>query len=192
MMLIIVINIFIYSNLNPVVTVHQVSEDFPLSWLDTPFELPLPRNDPAGSRSVGNLGMVAIPCNVISDSRQKVPSRIEDGPFTTYRLQKDLSIVGDLYGPHEEEITQLAGSSFRRGSESYSSHLTTTDAESESDDDGWSPYGNTRVLDLSSITDQLLRPRPIPVPTEERRTRYKLRNEVVDQIKKSDIKYSTL
>lgn len=190
-MLITVINILIYSNLHPVVTVHQVSEDFPLSWVDTPFELPLPRNDPAGFRAVGNLGMVTIPCNTISDSRN-APRQVEDGPFTTYRLQNDLSIIGDLYGPHEQEISRFKGSTFRRGSESYSSHLTTTDAESESDDDGWSPYGNTRVLDLSSVACEFLLSKPIPVHTEERRTRYRVRNEVVDQIKKSDIKYDTL
>jgi hypothetical protein len=190
-MLTTVINILIYSNLNPVVTVHQVSGDFPLSWLDTPFELPLPRSDPAGSHAAGNLGMVIIPCNTVSDSRRSAPPQVEDGPFTTYRLQNDLSIIGDLYGPHEQEISRLTGSTFRRGSESHSSQLTTTDSESESDD-GWSPYGNTRVLDLSSIADKLLRSKPIPVPTEERRTRYKVRNEVVDQIRKSNIKYDTL
>ena len=188
--LITVINILIYSSLNPIITVHQVSEDFPLSWLDTPFELPLARSNPAGSRMAGNLGLAIIPHNIIANSRY-TPQR-EDTSFTTYRLQTDLSIIGDLYGPDKQEISRLRGRTFGIGSESYSSHLTTTDTESESDDEGWSPYENTRVLDFSAIADELLVSEPMPVPLETRRTRSKLRHRVVDQIITSDITSGTL
>jgi len=187
-----VINILIYSNLNPLVTVHQVSEDLPLSWLDTPFELPLPRNDPSLPRMAANLGLVVLPCDtVVNDSESGL--RIPDGSFATYRLQTDLSIIGDLYGPQEREIGRFSGRPFRNGSESYSSHLTTTDSDSPSEDDDavWSPSSGKRILNFSEIATEFVST-PFVEPIQERRTRYKLRNEIVDKIMKSHFKYQTL
>lgn len=140
-----------------------------------------------------NLGLVVIPSGTVLEKREN-PPQIQDGSFTTYRLQPDLSIIGDLYGSQERGIERFTGRPFANGSESYSSHLTTTDADADSanEDDAWSPYRGTKVLDLSDIANEFVPSKPIPYPVEGRRTRYKLRNEVVDQILKTEFKYETL
>ena len=139
-----------------------------------------------------NLGLAVISCDTVVNDRE-TPPKIPDGSFATYRLQTDLSIIGDLYGPQEREIGPLWGRPFRNRSEGYGSHHTTTDADSASEnDDASSPFGSTRILDLSEIAIKFVVSKPFAEPTQERRTRHKLRNEVVDKIMKSDFKYETL
>jgi len=139
-----------------------------------------------------NLGLAVIPCDTVVNDRES-PSKIQDGSFVTYRLQTDLSIIGDLYGPQEREIGRFLGRPFGNGSESYSSHLTATDSESQSeDDDVCLPSGGTRILNFSEIATEFVVPKPFVERIQERRTRYKLRNEIVDKIMKSDFKYETL
>jgi hypothetical protein len=137
------------------------------------------------------LGLVIIPCNTVVNGREN-PAKTEDGSFTTYRLQTDLSIIGDLYGSQEREIMRFRGRRFGRRSESYSSHLITTDTDSASEDERWSPYRSKWTLDFSEIANEVLVSEPFTRPVQGRSSRYKLRNEVVDKIKKSDFRYETL
>lgn len=184
----VVTNIFLYSRLNPLITVHQFSEDLPLSWLDTPFELPLPKHDPDLPPSSPNLGFVIIPSNVVLNGEDMITP--EDNSFTTYRLQSDLSIVGDMYGTQETEVQSFAMSPFVKNTEILSPRLTTTDAEFESDDE-WMPFHSNWKLDFSLVAKEVLSTQET-ISTDSRETRYKLLDEILARTEEFKAQFETM
>lgn len=183
-----VTNIIIYSRLNALVTVHQLSEDIPLNWLDTPFELPLPRSDPNLPPSGPNLGFVIIPSDVILNGEDNIPS--EDFSFTTYRLQSDLSIVGDVYGTQDCDVRSFAMKPFVKNTEILSPRLTTTDAEFESERE-WTPFQSNWKLNFSLVAEEVL-PGQVPTFATDRRTRHRLRNEITAEASQGQGLFDTM
>lgn len=183
-----VTNIFLYSRLNALVTVHQLSEDLPLSWLDTPFELPLPRDDPSLPPFGPNLGIVIIPSDVILNGEDVITP--DDNSFTTYRLQSDLSIMGDMYGTQECEVKSFAMKPFVKRTEILSPRLTTTDAEIESEEE-WTPFHSNWKVDFSLIAKEVLSNQQV-VNTDERKTRFKLRNEIIARTEENEARFETM
>ena len=138
----------IYSRLNPLITVHQISENLPLTWLDTPSDLPLPRQDRDLPGPSVNLGLLVIPSDIVLNNENAPSPDITS--FTTYRLQSDLSIIGDMYGTQEREIQSFAMKPFIKNTEILSPRLTTSDAEFDSEDE-WVPFKSDWKLDFSII-----------------------------------------
>jgi hypothetical protein len=183
-----VTNIFLYSRLNPLITVHQLSEDLPLSWLDTPFQLPLPRHDPALPTSGPNLGLVIIPSNVTLNNEETV-AQGEGTCFTTYRLQPDLSIVGDMYGTQDTDIQSFAMKPFVKRTEALSPRLT-TDAESENEEE-WIRFQSKRKMDFSSVAEEVLSLTPI-ADLIKTKSRSQLRNEISEAVRESEFRVETM
>ena len=126
--------------MNALITVHQLSEDLPLSWLDTPYELPLPRHNSHLPPSGPNLGLVIIPSNVTLNTGEDDPP--SETTITTYRLQPDLSVIGDTYGPREQEIQSFAVKRYIKGTETLSPRWSKGSegrhkGECTSDHDNW-------------------------------------------------------
>lgn len=142
-----VTHIFLYSRLYPLITVHEISSDFPLNWSDTPFLLPLPRDNVDIAPPGPNLGLVVIPSDFTlngEDSTMITP----DGPsFTTYRLQSGLGIVGDIYGTKECEAQSLVIKPIKR-TEILSPRRSMSSSESE---DEWIPYRSNWKVDFSQV-----------------------------------------
>ena len=182
-----VTNIFLYSRLNPLVTVHQLSDDLPLSWVDTAFQLPLPRRDSSLPTASPTLGLVIIPSNVILNNEEIVTP--EETCFTTYRLQPDLSIVGDMYGTQDTEIKSFAMKSFVKRTETLSARLT-TDAESESEKE-WSPYQSKRKLDFSLVAEQVLSHTLVSDPIKKG-TQSRLKTQISETVKQSEFCFETM
>src|SRR5579859_2642357 len=92
-----VTTIFLYSRLNSLITVHQISEDFPLSWLDTPVYLSPHRSTiKQQQRQDATLGVVIIPSVLLQNSEWYQARHTYS--FTIYKLQPDLSIRGEIFG----------------------------------------------------------------------------------------------
>lgn len=183
-----VTNIIIYSRLNALITVHQLSEDIPLNWLDTPFELPLPRNDPNGHASGPNLGFVIIPSDIVLNGEDYIPP--EGISFTTYRLQSDLSIVGDMYGTQGGEVRSFTMKPFVKNTEILSPRLTTTDAEFESEEE-WTPFQSNWKLNFSLVATEMLSNQE-PISAADRRTRHRLRNEIIAEAIQGQVRFDTM
>ena len=173
--------------MNALVTVHQLSEDIPLSWLDTPFELPLPRNDSNLPPSSPNLGFVIIPSDVVLNGEDITSEGVS---FTTYRLQSDLSIVGDMYGTRECEVRSFAMKPFVKNTEILSPRLTTTDAEYESEEE-WTLFQSNWKLNFSLVANEVLSSRE-QVSSADRRTRHRLKNEIIAKILQGEGRFDTM
>jgi len=182
-----VTNIFLYSRLNPLITVHQLSEEFPLNWLDTPFDLPLPRQHPTLPPASPNLGLVIIPSNVALNNEETRTS--EDTCLTTYRLQSDLSIVGDMYGTQDTDVQSFAMKPFVKRTETLSPRLT-TDAESGSEDER-SHYEGKRKLDFSVVAEEVVSDYPI-ANLSKKKPRSQFRDEITEAVRDSEFRIETL
>ena len=174
--------------MNALVTVHQLSEDIPFNWLDTPFELPLPRSDPNLPPSGPNLGFVIIPSDIVLNGEDNIPS--EGISFTTYRLQSDLSIVGDMYGTQDGEVRSFTMKPFVKNTEILSPRLTTTDAEFESEEE-WTPFQSNWKLNFSLVAKEVLSSQE-PSSTADRRTRHRLRNEIIAEASQGQGRFDTM
>jgi hypothetical protein len=174
--------------LNPLITVHQLSEDLPLSWLDTPFELPLPRRDPALPTAGPNLGLVIIPSNVILNNEETVTTG-EETCFTTYRLQPDLSIVGDMYGTQDTSIQSFVMKSFVKRTEALSPRLT-TDAESENEEER-TRFQSKRKTDFSLVADEILSNTPV-AEMIKKKPHSRLRTEISEAVKQTEFRVETM
>jgi len=183
-----VTSIFLYSRLNPLITVHQLSEDLPLSWLDTPFQLPLPRRDPTLPPGAPNLGLVIIPSNVTLNNEETVTPGKETC-FTTYRVQPDLSIVGDIYGTQDTEIQSFAIKSFVRRTEALSPRLT-TDAESESEEE-YTRFQSKRKMNFSSVAEEVLSNTPF-ANMIKKKPGSRLRTEISDAVEQTEFRIETM
>ena len=182
-----VTNIFLYSRLNPLITIHQISEDLPLSWLDTPIQLPLPRNDLGLPPMSANLGLVIMPSNVILNA-EDVP-RPEDFSITTYKLQPDLSIVGDMYGTRESEVESFTVKPYVTRTETLSPRLSNADHDIEADEK-WTPYQSNWQVDFSRIAAEVISSRSSENLMEK--TAPELRGEILGHIEESDFQYETM
>jgi hypothetical protein len=149
-LLTIVTTFFLYSRLNALITCHQISEDVHFSWLDTPYQLPLPRDNPSLPPTSPNLGLIIIPSHFNPDSTT------DEGTFTTYRLLPDLSLVGDMYGSQTSEIEDfVSGSGF--------SHMNLETSEEDSETEEWRPWESNWVVDVTRVARQLV---AIPTSTQ--------------------------
>jgi hypothetical protein len=174
--------------MNALVTVHQLAEDLPFCWLDTPFELPFPRNNPSPLPSGPNFGFIVIPSDIFLNGED--PLTPYDNSFTTYRLQSNLSIVGDMYGTKECDIQSFAMKPFIKRTEVLSPRLTPMDADLESEEE-WTSFQSNWKVDLSQISKEVLSIHE-PVDSNERMTRRKLLNETIAGIAESDAGFETM
>jgi len=186
-MLMLVTSIFIYSRLNPLITVHQLSDGFPLSWLDTPFQLPLPRHDPDLldlPPLAANLGLVIIPSR---DSMKE-----EDSPhgsktsFTTYRLQPDVSIVGDMYGSEDRLIQSISIMPNEEYTETLDRRLSAIGLTSESDNEVLLDPSVT--LDFTPVVNEVGRHQEF----NSTRTVTEMREEMLNEVEASDFQFATM
>jgi hypothetical protein len=185
-----VTNIFIYSRLNPLITVHQISQEFPLSWLDTPFQLHLPRYDSNLPPSGPNLGLVVIPSDIVLNGESFTES--QETTFATYRLQRDLSIVGDMYGTQESEIHSFSSRQLVKRTETLSQHWTTTDADSEVEEK-WTPFRSNWKVNFSSIADEVIGCQlPRTEISNERNALRQLKDEIVEKVESSETQFDTM
>ena len=157
---IVVTSILIYSRSNALITCHQVSEELPLSWLDTPFQLPLPRNNPSLPPATANLGLI-----ILSDFNTENTTPTSN--FTTFRLLPDLTIVGDMYGSRETEIT-----SFVRGESLNKLNLESPTGEEDSESEHWIPFQSNWNFDVTGIAERVI---PVIPTTNENISRQQIR-----------------
>jgi hypothetical protein len=182
-----VTHIFLYSRLTPLITVHQISEDVPYSWLDTPFDLPLPRHSTDLTRPMPNFGFVIIPSEIALNG-QSTPS--PETSITTYRLQPDLGIVGDMYATIQSEIRNLATKATVKQTETLSPRLTKRELNMESDNDNLMRRSNIKI-DFSDIA-RIVLPSSASVESAGREAVNRLKNEVVTMVERDNVKFNIM
>ena len=173
-----VTNILLYSRLNPLITVHQMSSDLPLSWLDTPFLLPLPRNNPDLTPPGPNFGLVIIPSDVNFHGEDVDMITPQDASFTTYRLQSGLRIVGDIYGTQECEVQSLAIQPVK-STTLLSPRRSISSSGSESEEE-WIPYRSNWKVNFSQVAKAVLPSPAISEPLTRHKTQ-RMRKEILDK-----------
>src|SRR5437667_3598404 len=184
-----VTNIIIYSRLNALVTVHQLSEEIPLTWLDTPFELPSPRRDPNLPAHGPNLGFVIIPSNINLNDGDDLTS--ENTSITTYRLQSGLGIVGDTYGTQHCKVESFIMGPFVNNTESIGPRMAATDSGVESDEDESTPFHSNWRQDFTLVANEVLS-NPDPILSDNRETRLQFRDEIIARISQSEDRFDTM
>jgi hypothetical protein len=182
-----VTNILLYSRMNPLITVHQISSDLPLYWLDTPFLLPFPRSSVDIAPPGPNLGLVVIPSdlNFNSEGSNMMPSDCTS--FTTYRLQSGLGIVEDIYGTKEYEAQSLAIKPLKEA-EILNPRRYTSSSESE---DEWIPYRSDMKVDFSEVGKAIM-PDPMTTMSLTRQMTQQLRKEIVAEIATDSWQFETM
>jgi len=179
-LLIPVTTILLCSRLNALITCHQISEELPLSWLDTPFQLPFPRNNPSLPPASPNLSLAIIP------SHFNPHCATQEAKFTTYRLLPDLSLVGDVYVSKDTEIENfVSGSSFSQ------MNLENSSSEEESETEEWRPFESNWIVDVTSIAKQLV---SIPMDDEtiSRQQIDEIRTKLMQRVVSQDIPFQTM
>ena len=136
--------------MNALITCHQISEELPLSWLDTPFQLPLPRHNPALPPSMPTLGLVIIPSQILSAVEDIELS--DEASFTTFRLQPDLSIIGDMYGTEDCQLPEPDQDTTRNES---ATKISLEEELEEKDEEEWIPHRTNLVFDFSDVAKSL-------------------------------------
>jgi hypothetical protein len=173
-----VINILLYSRLNPLITVHQISSDLPLSWLDTPFLLPLPQNNPKLTPPGPNFGLVIIPSDVNLHGEDVDMITPQDTSFTMYTLQSGLGIMGDIYGTQKLEVQSLAIQPVKSTKLlSPKNFISSSGSESEEE---WIPYQSNWKVDFSPVAKTVLLAPAILEPLTRQKTQ-RIRKEVLDK-----------
>jgi hypothetical protein len=184
-----VTNILLYSRLNPLITVHQISSDLPLHWLDTPFLLPLPRNNPDLTSPGPNLGLVVIPSDVNLSGEDVDMIGPQDTSFTTYRLQSGLGIVGDIYGTQECEVQSLAIQPIKSTALlSPTRSISSSGSESEEE---WIPYRSNWKVDFSQVAKAVL-PAPAILEPLTRQKVQRMRKEILDKVSFDTRQFETM
>lgn len=175
-----------YSRLNPLITVHQLSEDLPLTWLDTPYELPLPRHQHNLPPSGPNLGVVIIPSDVILNTGEDIPS--PETTVTTYRLQPNLDIIGDMYGITDQEIRGFSTRSHLKQTETLSTRWSNADSPTQSK---WIASQCKWEADFSRVAEAVICEQVADVVIDTK-TLPRLKNEIANEIDCGDIQFDTM
>jgi len=131
-------------------------------------------------------------------------SEIEDLPesdetsFTTFKLQTDLSIIGDMYGNQGAELrmhsnqTTMKKMKKRISPEKVEEDDSQTEDESRvGDEDKWIPNQSNWILDFSDIAKAVI-PTFQPSPSLTRHQIRELKEKTIDNIEQNDFRLKTL
>jgi hypothetical protein len=134
-----------------------------------------------------NFGFVIIPSEIALNG-QSTPS--PETSITTYRLQPDLGIVGDMYATIQSEIRNLATKATVKQTETLSPRLTKRELNMESDDDNLMRRSNIKI-DFSDIA-RIVLPSSASVESAGREAVNRLKNEVVTMVERDNVKFNTM
>lgn len=149
--------------------------------------MPLPREEPSIPPASPNLGLVVIRSDVALNNEEIFSPG--ETYLTTYRLQPDLSIVGDLYGTQDTDIQSFAIKSFVKRTETLSPRLT-TDADSESEEN-WSRSEGKRKVDFSVVAEEVISRAPIG-SINGKKPPSQLRDEIIEAVRGSEFRCETM
>jgi hypothetical protein len=138
-------------------------------------------------RSMPNFGVVIIPSEIALDG-QSTPS--PEMSITTYRLQPDHGIVGDMYATIQTEIRSFATKATVKQTETLSPRLTKRELSVESDNDNLMRRSNIK-LDFSEIA-RIVLPSAATVESTGRGAVNKLQNEVVTMVEQDNVIFDTM